>query len=153
MSGFSWTLPGPSGSASATGDDSALGRELGRLFGTDIYFRNDFEVTAAGDYLTISGLANLREAIYRRLLTRPGEYKFVPGYGVGLPLYLKRKADSTTIDEIRTAVTEQLLHERRIDSVERVAIEFSDGKLNIGLIIKAAGRALRFKPFTFTEEQ
>ncbi len=131
----------------------ALDRELGRLFGTDIYFRNDYEITSAGDFLTVNGLTNLREAIYRRLITRPGEYKFVPDYGIGINSFIKRRANLETLDQLRTAITEQLLRERRIDAVEHVGIERTDGGLNVGLIIRAAGRALRFRPFTFAEDQ
>lgn len=152
MSGFSWTLPPVSGS-SVPGESGALDRELGRLFGTDIYFRNNFEVTSAGDYLAVSGLTNLREAIYRRFITKPGEYKFVPLYGIGITSYLKKRLDSDTLSQLRTAITEQLLNETRIDAVEHVGFEVIDDGLNIGLIIRASGRALRFRPFAFTEVQ
>lgn len=131
----------------------ALDRELGRLFGTDIYFRNDYEITSAGDFLLVNGLTNLREAIYRRLITRPGEYKFVPEYGIGINSYIKRRADVETLDQLRTALTEQLLRERRIDAVEHVAIERIEDGIKVGLIIRAAGRALQFRPFTFAENQ
>lgn len=152
MSGFSWTLPPVSG-AGVAGQDGALDRELGRLFGTDIYFRNDYEITSAGDFLLVSGLTNLREAVYRRLITKPGEYKFVPGYGVGITSYIKRRSNVETLDQLRSAITEQLLRERRIDAVEHVAIERIDDGLKVGIILRAAGRALRFRPFTFTEER
>lgn len=152
MSGFGWTLPsGTTGGVS--GGDDALSRELGRLFGTDIYFRNDYEITSAGDFLLVSGITNLREAIYRRLLTRPGEYKFVPDYGVGIMSYLKKRSNSDTIDQLRTAIEEQLLRERRIDSVERLSVDITHDTVNIGIIIRAAGRALQFRPFTFTEKK
>ena len=153
MSGFSWTLPSVSGGVGVATPSGPLDRELGRLFGTDIYFRNDYEITSAGDFLLVNGLTNLREAIYRRLITRPGEYKFVPGYGIGITSYIKRRANIETIDQLRSALIEQLLRERRIDAVEHVAIERIDDGLRIGLIIRAAGRALRFRPLTFTEEQ
>lgn len=152
MSGFGWTLPSGAGTGVSAGDD-ALSREFGRLFGTDIYFRNDYQITAKGDFLLVSGLTNLREAIYRRLITKPGEYKFVPDYGVGITAYVKRRSNAATIDELRTAITEQLLRERRIESVEQLNIEFDEYTVNVGIVIRAAGRALRFRPFTFTEEK
>lgn len=152
MSGYSWTIPS-SGGSSVLRDDGPLDRELGRFFGTDIYFRNDYSVTSAGDYLLVSGLKNLREAIYRRLITRPGEYKHVPSYGVGLLTYLKKPLTNQVIDELRTVITEQLLQERRIETVAHVGIEKVEGGVKIGLIVRAAGRALRFRPFTFAEEK
>lgn len=143
----------PVATAPATSPSGPLDREFGRLFGTDIYFENDFVVTSAGDYLLRSGIANLKAAIYRRLITRPGEYKFVPEYGVGIRDYVKKRSNAATIDSLRTAITEQLLRERRIDSVERVALDVTPDAINVGIVIKAAGRALRFRPFQFTEEQ
>lgn len=152
MSSFSWTIPAFPVGAGTNPPEGVTDRELGRLLGTDLYFRNDYEITSAGDFLLLSGLDNLREAIYRRLLTRPGEYKFVPSYGVGIMSFIKKKINTTTLDELRTTIEEQLLQERRIAAVENLAIERIDGGLKIGLIIRAAGKALRFRPFTFTEE-
>ena len=106
-----------------------------------------------GDYVLLSGLNNLRAAIYRRLITRPGEYKFVPDYGVGVPSYVKKRANSTTVDQLRVAITEQLLRETRIEEIVDVAIEVDGDSIKIGLIVRAAGRALRFRPFVFSEEQ
>lgn len=152
MSGFSWTLP-PAVGVGIADASGALAREFGRLFGTDIYFRNDYSVTSAGDYLLTKGLENLREALYRRMITKPGEYKFVPSYGLGINAYVKRRANTDTIAELRRALTEQLLQERRIDAIENIAIERIPNGLKIGLVIRASGKALRFRPFTFSEEQ
>ena len=152
MTSFSWTLPSTA-SAPVSGSSDPIDSQLGRFFGTDIYFRNDYSITAQGDFLLIDGIANLREAIYRRLLTRPGEYKFVPEYGVGISSFVKRKASGEVLDELETAIREQLLREERIESVERIAIEPTESGLNISLIVRASGRALRFRPFSFTEEQ
>ena len=46
------------------------------LYGKDIRFDgSDFTITAQSDYATVEGIENVRLALYRRLVTRPGEYR------------------------------------------------------------------------------
>jgi hypothetical protein len=49
-----------------------------------------YPVGSDGDYAFDEGLANLRKRIFRRLITRPGAFVSLPGYGVGVPQYGKR---------------------------------------------------------------
>ena len=128
-------------------------KELQKLFGTDILFENDYALSSAGDFVLLSGIPNLRAAIYRRLFTRPGEYKFVPEYGVGIQSYVKRRRTPSVLRELKARIEEQLLRESRIDEVLKVSIERIANGIKINIAIRAAGRALRFTPFLFSEEQ
>lgn len=150
MSGYSWTLPAQQ---AATGDDQTLQQnEQLRLLGQDIFFDGDMHVTPAGDYVLVSGMEALRQAIYRRLVTRPGEYRVRPSYGVGVQDYVKKRRLASTLDELKVAITDQLSFDQRIDEVADVVVEYISDGIKVGIAIRAAGETLRFRPFDFTEK-
>lgn len=150
MSTYSWTIPAsPTNVAvgSLQQDQQAI------LLGKDVLFNGDYAVTAAGDYVLVEGLAALRAAVYRRLLTRPGEFKARPEYGVGIMDFVKRKNVPGTIAELRQKVTDQLSLDPRISEVRDIVVEaFPDG-IKLGVVIQAAGKTLTFQPFDFRERQ
>lgn len=147
MSTFSWTLP----SASSPTNDP--GEEINNeFFGTDIYFENDFSLTASGDYLLLYGIEALRAAVYRRLLTRPGEYKFEPEYGVGVQTWVKKRMTPDNIEDLKQKIKANLLQDQRIDSVSVVEIDKTHETLVLRISVLANGRELRFIPFQFSEE-
>lgn len=51
---------------------------------------NDLGETTTGDLTTVSGSANVQQALVRRLLRAPGALLWAPQYGGGLPLQLER---------------------------------------------------------------
>jgi len=128
-------------------------QEMLELFGKDILFKNDYEVSPSGDYKTLEGLDNLKEAVYRRLITVPGEYIFVPQYGVGVLKYLKQRVTPGLVTGLQNTITEQLYRESRIDSVEEVIVAFEDNVMRISIILKVSGRTVKFRPFQFKELQ
>jgi len=141
-----WTLP-----ASVPSGIGEQVTEQNLALGNDIFFDRDFAISPAGDWLSVTGEAALRAALYRRLMTRPGEYRARPDYGVGLPSFVKKRANSTTVDELRVAIVDQLSLEPRIEEVVDVAVERFDGGLRIGLTVRSAGRTVRFQPQNFSE--
>lgn len=126
----------------------------GELFGRDVYFAGDYGVSAAGDYLTVEGIENLRASIFRRIMTIPGEYAMRPGYGAGLRAFVKRLATSTARDEMTARIRDQLLQDERIESVDEVTItqQFLNGQLVTRVIVRATalGQAINFRPFEIT---
>jgi len=157
MAGFSWTIGSGSGSGTTgtTGGgfaDTAEGRNDRRTLGTDLLFDGDYAVGQDGDYILLSGLENLRQAVYRRLLTKPGEYKFVPEYGVGIQLWVKRKRTPAILKQLESAIRENLLREKRIERIVDIAIQNIEGGVQINIAVKASGRFLRFSPFLFSED-
>lgn len=158
MATFTWTLPSaPTTSLGTTGGSASADLSAEQLqerqFGTDIKFENDYDITSAGDYLLLSGLENLRAAVYRRLLTNPGEYKLVPDYGVGMKRWVKKPDTSANRAEMKTIIEQQLLRDPRIQEIVQIAIESLENQpgVKVGIVLRANGRALRFRPFTFTE--
>lgn len=147
MSSFSWTLPTttPQNPEIAEAD-----RAQQQFYGTDIHFRNDYSLDRTGDYILDVGIEALREAIYRRLITRPGEYKHVPSYGVGVQTYLKSRTTSDNIERLKSAIRTQVLKDPRVEAIEDLEVVSTEYTTTIGLKIRAAGKALRFTPFEFT---
>lgn len=122
-----------------------------RLLGKDIYFDGDYAVTAAGDYATVEGVAALRASIYRRLITRPGEFRARPNYGVGITDFVKKRNTTATLDELRQRVMDQLSLDPRVAEVGEVVVEPIEDGLRLGIVVQAAGRTLKFEPFDFRE--
>lgn len=148
---FSWTLP------ALTFPPSPVPVDEGQrdLFGCDIRFDGDFIVTAGGDYALVTGKDNLRLAILRRLITKPGEFRFRPDYGVGIQTFVKKQLTQSLKDSLRQRIIDQLSQDRRINSVdvtlEQVTVQ---GKPVLKVYVKAVagGEARTFEPFTFAED-
>jgi len=122
-----------------------------KLLGKDLYFDGDFAVTAAGDYATLEGLAAFRQSIYRRLITRPGEYRARPDYGCGVLSFVKKRLIQSELDDLKGRITDQLSLDPRLSEVTRVVIERIENGIRIGIAVRAAGESLVFEPFDFTE--
>lgn len=153
MASLSWPLSTPStGGTGGTAQIEQVDIQLDRQFGKDMFFEGDYALTPTGDYTLLSGFDNLRAAIYRRLITRPGEYKFVPEYGIGVQSFVKRKRTTPVIDELKRAIETNLLRDPRIDSIDIIDIKTDDDVITIGIKAKVAGRELRFRPFSFSEK-
>lgn len=138
----------------STGQQTAAEKQELRRLGADILFtfEEELPVGANADYILVKGLENLRRAILRRLLTRPGDYAFVPEYGVGIPSFLKKRRTQTTIKQLEADIRENLLRESRIEEVTDVAVENIPDGIKVNVQVRASGRNLRFRPFTFSQE-
>lgn len=148
MSGYSWTLPNPGG-AGAAGTKARDAADA--LLGCDILFDGDMHVSAAGDYVLVEGEEAMRQSIYHRLLTRPGEYRRNPEYGVGVMSYVKRRRTTSVLDHLRGRIVDQLSLDKRIEEVISVTIENIDNGIKIALKVRISGKAIEFRPFNFTE--
>lgn len=93
---------------------------------TDLAFTDDLKVTSSGDLDVISGLDNLREAVLRRMLTRPGSLVHRPDYGVGLVDFKGAPVTLTTKRQLATRIREQLTLDPRIDRVVSVSVSSED---------------------------
>jgi phage baseplate assembly protein W len=149
---FSWTLPAYTALPSPVPSDEGT-RDL---FGYDILFKDgDLPLTRGGDYIRVGGLDNLRAAIYRRLITRPGEFRYRPSYGVGVGMYVKKVRSQAVLDSLRTKIIDQLSQDKRIDAVDvATSTETVGGVSVLRVVVKvtAGGQDKTFEPFTFAEE-
>ncbi|MCP3670710.1 MAG: DUF2634 domain-containing protein [Gammaproteobacteria bacterium] len=154
MTTYTYTVNSPTtvGGTASGGAAGSLDAEIRRLFGTDIYFDNDYLITNKGDFQLLEGVANLRQAIYHRLITRPGEYKFVPDYGVGIATYVKRKRTNSNLDSMENAIRTNLLRDSRLSAISKIVVEYINGGVKIAISIAVAGKTLLFRPYEFTKE-
>lgn len=124
------------------------------VYGKDLLFTDDLQITAAGDYEIVEGFENLRRAILRRLLVSPNEYKLNPAYGVGIQRYVKKLQTKANLDALRHAIVDNLSRERRLDRVVSVGVGATFFGENPGIVVTvhavALGRDHRFQPFNFT---
>lgn len=125
------------------------------LFGVDILFEDDLRVTASGDYALVEGYAALRQAIFIRLITTPGEYAVQPDFGCGIASYVKKRMSKSDKDSLRQTIIEQLSKEERIQKVEEVTVESltMDGTTGVKVSVRvtALGRENSFAFTTFAE--
>lgn len=125
-----------------------IGEILKVLFGKDLMFTNDVKVGKHGDYLTWDENEALRQAIYRRLMTAPGEFATRPEYGVGVRNYVKKRMGRAVLDELRQRIEDQLAKEDRIERVieAKVTAAMFGNSTGVRIYVKvqALGQEQRF---------
>lgn len=121
------------------------------FFGDDVYFTDDLQMTAAGDYAIASEEQAIRQGIYHRIITRPGEFKVRPNYGIGAQDYVKKSTSKAHRDELRQKILDGLAQDKRLDKIIEVVIEALtlNGRPGFKIYIKAQiqGRARTLQPF------
>jgi phage baseplate assembly protein W len=122
---------------------------------TDIAFVDgDMTLTPSGDLGSVSGLANLRAALFRRLITVPGSLVHRPLYGVGIGLFQNSLSSFSRQQQLAALITEQLEQDPRVQEITSVAINANDANPNlveIKISVKPVGyseQTMLFKPFS-----
>lgn len=96
------------------------------ILGRDIAHKSDYVLTATGDLDTISGLENIKNALFHRLITSPGSLIHRPNYGVGIKDF---QGAPNTIDvkrQMALKIQEQFEQDPRVESVLGVSINSDD---------------------------
>lgn len=122
---------------------------------TDIAFVDgDMTLTASGDLGTISGLANLKAALFRRLITTPGSLVHRPQYGVGVGQFQNSLSSFAKQQQLAALIQEQFEQDPRVQEVSSVGIDASDTSPNLTTIkvsVKPVGyseQTMIFQPFS-----
>jgi phage baseplate assembly protein W len=108
----------------------------------DLAFSNDFVLSPKGDLDTRTGLDNLRDAIYRRIVTVPGSIVHRPDYGVGLPLYVGSLNSLGRQQKLAAIIKEQLERDDRVEEFLSLRVEQSssvEGMVKITVRVKPVG--------------
>ncbi len=125
-----------------------------RQLGKDVAFDSDYHRGANGDWQTLTGVALIRQAVFHRLITTPGEFAARPEYGVGVEEFLKEEMTDAKLAELTTRIRTQLLLDRRISRVDVSLKEFAapGTGVEVGISIIASGQALSLAPFFITRD-
>ena len=149
-SGFALPLSGPLGGEDQPAVATAATVDI---YGVDKFFDGAPVVTGKGDWLTVAHEENLRRSILRRLMTPPGGYRRLPGFGVGVDTYVKKPYTRAVADELTSRIRSQVSQDRRVDKVLQVTVtqEFfgNDPGVRIQLVVQAKGKTLRPMTFNF----
>lgn len=92
----------------------------------DFAFKSDFVVTASGDLDTVTGLENLKDALYRRLITHPGSLVHRPNYGVGIKDYQNAPGSLAVQRRLALRIQEQFERDPRVEKVTGVSVNVPD---------------------------
>lgn len=108
----------------------------------DLKFDNDFESTLTGDLGQIDGRDNLRQAIFHRMITRPGSIPHRPDYGIGILDFQNAAGSLQTQQDIMLRMQDQFLQDERIEALEALKFEQSEtnpSQFTITLTVRPAG--------------
>lgn len=94
----------------------------------DIKHRDDFEITESGNFVLEDGLDNIKNQLYRRLITVPGAIIHRPDYGVGIKRFQNATMTFAQKQELATRIQEQFEADDRVSSVTGVSIKNSDNE-------------------------
>lgn len=94
----------------------------------DIAHKKDLLRAPDGDLDTIQGLANVKEALFRRLITTPGALLHRPDYGVGIKDFQNAVNKIDTQRALALRIKEQFERDTRIDSLEGVRFDTNDDR-------------------------
>lgn len=119
----------------------------------DMAHNQDLLRAPDGDFDWVEGVANLKEALLRRLITQPGSLAHRPDYGVGIKDYQNAVANLDNQRSLAVRIKEQFERDFRVESVEGMRFQVDDDtpdKITIFIKVNIAGFGeveLPFVPF------
>lgn len=121
---------------------------------TDLAHNGDFLITPTGDLDVISGLANLKQALFHRLITEPGSLIHRPLYGVGIKRFQNAPNSVSQQEKLALRIQENFARDPRVEEVTSIAIEPNPDPhlVLITVKVKAVGydeAVMEFIPFGF----
>lgn len=127
---------------------------LDEVLKTDIAHISDLRRAASGDLDKISGLSNVKNALFHRLMTVPGSLVHRPNYGVGIKNYQNAPNSISIYQELALRIKEQFEEDPRVTAVTGVRVESEDldpSRITVTVRVTIAGydeEELKFTPFS-----
>lgn len=122
-------------------------------FLTDLAHISDLVKSPSGDLDILTGLNNLYQALYHRLITQPGSLIHRPNYGVGLKDYQNAVNSIDTQRRLASRIDEQFREDFRVQEVSGLRVETDKDNpdlVRLFVRIRAIGYdelELKFTPF------
>jgi hypothetical protein len=100
-----------------------------------------FVTDDSGDYAFDEGLTSLKKRILRRLVTTPGAFLHLPGYGVGIPDHGKKLAQSAILSRLASDAEKQIAVEPDVIRVRVRPLldENNPGIVRFQVLVKTKG--------------
>lgn len=89
----------------------------------DLYHLEDFKAAPNGDFQTVKGINNLKQALFHRLITEKGSIVHRPNYGVGIKRYQGAIYSLSNQKSAASDIKQQFELEERIDELVSVKFE------------------------------
>ena len=106
----------------------------------DIEFSNDIKSAPNGDFKIITGINNLKQALFNRLVTVKGSLSHRPLYGVGIQLYQNSVNNLAKQRQIALEIRNQFKEDFRVSDVTGVSFQAVEGgKFIITYTVEANG--------------
>ena len=99
---------------------------IDEILGTDIAHKSDYILTATGDLDTLSGLENIKNALFHRLITSPGSLIHRPNYGVGIKDFQGAPNSIELQRQLALRIQEQFEQDPRVVKVLGVSLNYED---------------------------
>jgi len=118
--------------------------EIANSYLEDLKHDGDFSAKKNGDIRLISGLDNLKQALYHRLVTVPGALVHRPEYGVGIQNWQNDIASIERQRELAKRIKEQFELDERVVQVKSVQVLNikENGTFEVKYIAEASGEEL-----------
>lgn len=121
---------------------------------TDLLHEKDLQIqTGTGDLATKKGLENIKDAVLRRIITKPGKLVHRPDYGAGLLDFQGAPVTLATKQEIARRIENNLKRDPRVKNLKSVSFDNEDAAPELLIItikfdvIGYGETVLEFAPF------
>ena len=126
---------------------------IDELLLTDIAHNKDLLRAADGDLDKITGIENVKQALFRRMMTTPGSLVHRPLYGVGIKSWQNAPFSLDSQRSLAKKIQEQFQRDFRVNEVTSVRVIQDDdipGKVVVFVKVKIIGleeTQMEFIPF------
>lgn len=120
---------------------------------TDVAHLGDLQVAPDGDLQMIRGRPNVKEALFRRLMTQRGALAHRPNYGIGVKDFLNAPNSIANQRTLALRIKEQFELDPRVEEMVGMKVTSDDSnpeKVTIYVRVKLVGleeQTINFVPF------
>lgn len=127
--------------------------DIEESFLRDIAHKNDMAESASGDLQQVSGIANIKQALFNRLVTYPGSLIHRPDYGVGIKDFQNSINNLANQRNMALRIEEQFKRDIRVQDVLNIRFNVENDKPDtlqvwVKVVLQGLGeQEMQFVPF------